>query len=204
MWYINRNVITPLQIPSYWQPQQMKNFSEQANKVDTKTSQRPKHHIFIWNSTPLLIRSGKHYPTCDEQYQHSDILQVRWPSILLRILPIILVNTQQVCYSDIGSRHTGSKWVQLIIRKTWKLLQGQWNQSSQIKHRGEALDDTTKSTFLDSELIAEYRQGVKQLPPRYKAYLESNLDSLLKTSPTCRKNSYWLIKKSCKTTQSDQ
>ena len=169
-----------------------------------------KHHrdqnITYLFETALLYLSGQEntIPTCDEQYQHSDILQVRWPSILLRILPIILVNTQQVCYSDIGSRHTGSKWVQLIIRKTWKLLQGQWNQSSQIKHRGEALDDTTKSTFLDSEIIAEYRQGVKQLPPRYKAYLESNLDSLLKTSPTCRKNSYWLIKKSCKTTQSDQ
>ena len=40
----------------------MENCSKQTDKLYAKISPRPKHHIFIWNSTSLLIWSGKHYP----------------------------------------------------------------------------------------------------------------------------------------------
>ena len=92
----------------------------------------------------------------------------------------------------------------LIIRKLWKLMWGQWTHISRIKHYGGSLGDITKATFLDAEPTAEHRRVIEQLTLRYKAYFESNLDSLLEISLICRENRYRLIKTARKKTQSNQ
>ena len=158
---------------------------------------------YLFEVALLYLSSQKNnIPTWKYQSLHSDILQAGCPSILLELLPVIKINTQQSYYSDIRSRRTVSNWWQLIIQKLWKLLQEQWTQRIWIKHDGEALDDITKSNLLYAEITAENLQGEEQLPPRYKSYFESNLDSLLETSLTCRKNWYRLIKTERETTQS--
>ena len=120
------------------------------------------------------------------------------------ILPVIRINTQQLQYSDFGSRQTVSKWGRLIIQQIWKLLQDQWTHISQIKHYEDTLYDINKATILELELTAEHKLVVEKLPHRCKAYFGSNIDSLLETLLTWCKNWYRLIKKARETKQLDQ
>ena len=135
-----------------------------------------------------LYGQENHIPTWADQSLHSGILQVGWPYILLRLLPVRLIRTQQLYYLYIGSRWTVSKLRRLLIQQLSKLLQGQWTYRSQLKHNSKALDNITKSTLLHAELTIQQQEVVEQLPPRYKSSFEYNLYSILEKTPPAEKN----------------
>ena len=80
---------------SNWQSQPMVNFSDQTDKLETKNLTEP--NITSLFEAALLYLSGQEniIPNCADQYLHSDILQVKFPSIILGLLPVSLIKTHK-------------------------------------------------------------------------------------------------------------
>ena len=92
--------------------------------------------------------------------------------------------SQQKYYEGIGSRRTGSKWMERLLILLWDFAKQLWNNRNETKHRQENQQTKMESLHLNRNVIRLYNKLYNAVPDNDRYLFIVPLPTLLKKTTT--------------------
>lgn len=116
--------------------------------------------------------------------------RIGWQSLFEGLAATEWAKLQQVHYTNIGSRRTGNKWIQKVLKAMIRTGRKQWIHRNDVKHNTEQPRHKECEELLHAQIVREYAEGPRSLLAGDKKMLKINLIHLIR-KPLAYKKAWW-------------
>ena len=125
-------------------------------KTNNRTTDLILQRITAWRDKDTLQPVTAH-PALREAIAEQD--SIGWENFLLGRVSTKFITVQQVHYTNIGSRKTGSKWATKLIRQLWLVVWKMWEHRNHINNTDLTQQQRRERAQLLGQVNQEFTKG---------------------------------------------
>ena len=150
------------------------------------------------------LQSWFNQPNGYEPYHHastpylssafSEQLEISWYAILCGYITNSISTQQHLYFQSLNSRKSGNRWTVKIIHKLWQVIHNIWKFRNDSLHKDNTISQLSGLEHLKQAIQLEHIQGQENLPPVYRSYFRTPIESLLTQSTTHLRQWFLLVR----------